>query len=133
MPRGRRSALWVAESGNTVAGFLLGEAIGMDFHIRELAVAGEAQRQGIGRCLLEAALAEARRRGFARATLTTDRTLPWNGPWYRRCGFHEPKTLSVRLTTQLASEIRPERRCALVCELTRAGAPGTDNGPITRE
>ena len=110
--------LWVAEIGGAVAGFLLGEGIGEDFHIWELAVARERQRRGIGRVLLETALSDAARRGFARATLTTDRSLAWNAPWYRALGFAEVSdALSARLAAQLATERDPQKRCAMVRDL----------------
>jgi ribosomal protein S18 acetylase RimI-like enzyme len=115
----RAGALWVAETERGVAGFLLAEAAGPDFHIWELSVALEQQGRGIGRSLLEAALAEAAARGFVRATLTTDRTLAWNAPWYARQGFAAlaDGELDVRLADQLRSEPRPELRCAMMRSL----------------
>jgi ribosomal protein S18 acetylase RimI-like enzyme len=107
--------LWVAEAEDGVCGFLLAEGIGRDFHIWELSVDQRHQGQGVGRDLLEAALGEAARRGFERATLTTDRTLAWNAPWYARRGFHEVSggELDPRLTAQMKSEPEPARRCAM--------------------
>lgn len=107
--------LWVAEDDGRVCGFLLGEAAGSDFHIWEIAVHRDYQRQGIGRKLVETVLDEAARRGFSQATLTTDRTLAWNAPWYRGLGFREIAVgeLSPRLAAQLGCETVPQRRCAM--------------------
>jgi GNAT superfamily N-acetyltransferase len=41
----------------------------------------------IGRSLLELAEQWARSRGLQRLTLTTFAEVPWNGPYYERCGF----------------------------------------------
>jgi ribosomal protein S18 acetylase RimI-like enzyme len=81
-------AEWVAddEVGEPV-GFLAGERIGPDLHIWELAVAAAYQRHGLGRRLIDAAEAQARAEGLTGITLTTFRTVPWNGPFYARLGF----------------------------------------------
>lgn len=69
-------------------------------HLEQLSVRAEYQHRGIGRALVEAALAEARRLGYPRMTLCTYRDVPWNGPFYRRLGFVEvsdPSPLERRL------------------------------------
>lgn len=111
--------LWVAECDGEIAGFLLAEGIDGDLHIWELAVGRDRQRRGIGRKLVEVALAEATERGFAAATLTTDRTLAWNAPWYRGLGFRAFPSAEIpaRLAAQLASEPSPHQRCAMIREL----------------
>jgi ribosomal protein S18 acetylase RimI-like enzyme len=111
--------LWVAEAEGKLCGFLLAEGIGDDFHIWEIAVDRDHQRRGVGRLLVETALAEAARRGFARATLTTDRSLAWNAPWYRGLGFAaiEGEALPPHLAEQLAGSPAPEQRCAMVRSL----------------
>ena len=58
-------------------------------HLQELDVARSAQGHGIGRRLLEATVALARHESLGRVTLTTYRDIPWNAPWYARCGFEE--------------------------------------------
>ncbi|HPU15468.1 MAG TPA: GNAT family N-acetyltransferase, partial [Polymorphobacter sp.] len=81
------ATLWVSEADGQCNGMLLAEASRDDLHILELAVAASAQRRGIGSALLAAAIAGARAHGLASLTLTTDRTLPWNAPFYARNGF----------------------------------------------
>ncbi len=116
--------LWVAVDADEVVGFLRAEQLGSDFYVDEVAVAGSHARQGVGRLLIEAALAEAVRRGHLRATLTTDRDLPWNAPYYARLGFrllaHE--VTPPELAARLASQPSPDRRCAMACDLGCEGS-----------
>ena len=115
----KRGDLWVADDGGTIAGFLLAGTLAGAFYLHEIAVAAAFQRRGVGRMLIEVALGEAKRRGHPAATLTTDRELRWNAPYYERLGF---RTLTVdetppRLAARLASQPSPERRCAMIREL----------------
>jgi ribosomal protein S18 acetylase RimI-like enzyme len=109
------NVLWVAETDRAIAGFLLAEAIEGDLHIRELAVSRECQGRGIGRALMENSYGEAVRRGLEAVTLTTDRTLPWNAPWYLQLGFSILTGLDIppRLARQLEVEPQPPQRCAM--------------------
>jgi GNAT superfamily N-acetyltransferase len=63
-------------------------------HLEQLSVLPAFGRRGIGRGLVEAALAEARRRGHPEITLRTYVDVPWNAPFYGSCGFvtSEPDT-----------------------------------------
>jgi ribosomal protein S18 acetylase RimI-like enzyme len=107
--------LWVAEEGGLVIGFLLAEQMDGDFYIHELAVAQSHQRRGIGSELIETALGEAWDRGFRTATMTTDRKLPWNAPYYARLGFRilEREETSPKLARYLAGQPNAARRCAM--------------------
>ncbi|MEN0024616.1 MAG: GNAT family N-acetyltransferase [Microbacterium sp.] len=58
-------------------------------HLEQLSVLPEHGRRGHGRSLVEAALEEARRRGYSRMTLRTYAEIPWNAPFYASCGFKE--------------------------------------------
>lgn len=58
-------------------------------HLEQLSVLPEHGRRGHGRRLVEAALEEARRRGYSRMTLRTYAEIPWNAPFYASCGFKE--------------------------------------------
>lgn len=60
--------LLVAEKGG-VAGFIVARLLPPDLMIYDLAVDPERARQGVGRSLIEAAAAEARRAGCERMTL----------------------------------------------------------------
>lgn len=58
-----------------------------DAHLEQLAVLPSHARRGHGRALVEAAAAQARRRGAVRMTLRTFAHVPWNAPFYTACGF----------------------------------------------
>ena len=81
--------VWVAEEAGRLIGFATCEAFEHELHLWELAVRQEAQRKGAGRALISAVVDEARARGLPEVTLTTFRDIPWNGPFYERCGFVE--------------------------------------------
>ena len=75
-------------------------------HLDEVSVAVGHGGRGAGRALVDAFLAEARAAGHARATLTTFAHVPWNGPFYRSCGFEAlaPGAAGERLEALLAAE-----------------------------
>lgn len=60
-------------------------------HLEQLSVHPSHGRRGIGRELIEAALSEARERGYTQVTLRTYADVPWNAPFYASCGFTESK------------------------------------------
>jgi GNAT superfamily N-acetyltransferase len=110
-----KAAVWIAEDGNGIGGFLITGTMDRDFYIDELSVAKSHQRRGVGRTLIEAVLTDAKQQGFLAATLTTDRELPWNAPYYARLGFRilRPMQTPPELAAKLASQPFPERRCAM--------------------
>jgi ribosomal protein S18 acetylase RimI-like enzyme len=107
--------LWIAESDHVAAGFLLACELDSNFHIREMAVDQAHQRSGIGRTLITEVLTDASSNGYIAATLTTDRTLPWNAAWYRRLGFEviPDENLHGALAATLAAEPNSHLRCAM--------------------
>ena len=117
---------WIAEGSGAPVGFLAAERSGPELHIVELSVLPEYQGQGIGRALIDAALARADNDGLTAVTLTTFRDVPWNAPFYARIGFGEvpPLALSARLAAIRANESRhglpAERRCAMRYPLSQA-------------
>lgn len=117
------SNLWVAADATACTGLLLAEAGRDDLHILELSVAAAVQRRGIGGALLQAAIASARARQLASLTLTTDRTLPWNAPFYARHGFAilsadaTPGWLRAILRREASAGLKPEWRCAMMLTL----------------
>lgn len=122
---------WVAvDESDLPIGFLYGEAVdaGSDggFHIRELSVHADHQGRGIGRALIAAAIEHARSIGCAAVTLTTFIDVPWNAPFYARCGFVrlEQVPTGSRLAAILAEEVRNglpgESRCAMCLPLRPA-------------
>ncbi|WP_437580702.1 GNAT family N-acetyltransferase [Sorangium sp. So ce887] len=120
----RAGTLWVVDdgAGNAIA-FLGAEAIGGELHIREFDVALDRQGQGLGRRLLGHVIAWARTAELQALTLTTFRTVPWNGPFYAAMGFRElsPAEMSSRLVEILKKEahqgLDPAQRCAMRLDL----------------
>jgi GNAT superfamily N-acetyltransferase len=82
-----QGTVWVAEDSGELVAFLAGTRHGDRLHIDEFDVAQSAQGRGLGRRILESVIEEARRSGLASLSLTTFRSVPWNGPFYASCGF----------------------------------------------
>ena len=110
-----RETVWVAEDAQGIGGFLIAGNMDGTLYIDELSVARSHQRRGVGRTLIEAVLADAKLQGFPAATLTTDRELPWNAPYYARLGFRilAPEQTPPNLASRLASQPNAARRCAM--------------------
>jgi GNAT superfamily N-acetyltransferase len=58
-------------------------------HLAQLSVHPRYGRRGLGRALLGGTVGRAAARGAAVLTLTTFADVPWNAPFYLRCGFIE--------------------------------------------
>jgi GNAT superfamily N-acetyltransferase len=79
---------WVAEDGaGRPVAYLIADLVDGNVHIEQVSVHPVAARQGIGRRLLDHAAAYAAARGATALTLTTFAEVPWNAPYYARCGF----------------------------------------------
>ncbi|MBU7600187.1 GNAT family N-acetyltransferase [Streptomyces sp. P38-E01] len=82
----RNGALWVAQRGDELVGYLLAAPVDGRTHVEQVSVRPRWARRGIGRALIDhAALAH----GGGDQTLTTFADVPWNAPYYRRLGFRE--------------------------------------------
>lgn len=113
--------LWVAtDACGGVVGFLLAAIKGDYLHVLELSVARAAQRQGFGGGLLDAAAAKACALRLRYMSLTTDRSLPWNAPFYARHGFaiadaaKLPDWLAATPVREAESRLKREWRCIMV-------------------
>lgn len=82
-----RAQVWVAEAGGELVGFAYADLLDDAVHLEELDVVPSWGRRGIGAALVEAVVADARRRELPAVTLTTFRDVPWNAPWYGSLGF----------------------------------------------
>lgn len=95
--------LWVALDDDTPVGFahvkLLEPRVA---HLDEIDVHPAHGRRGVGTRLVAAVCDWADAMGFHAVTLSTFRDVPWNRPFYERCGF---------------SVIPPEERSAALCHL----------------
>lgn len=92
---------WVATvdegaPGGVIAAYLIvdtldrpgpGEGPGRSAHIEQVSVDPAFAGRRLGARLIEHVADEARRHGLDAVTLTTFRDVPWNAPYYERCGF----------------------------------------------
>jgi GNAT superfamily N-acetyltransferase len=111
--------LWVAEIADRIEAFLGATGHGERLHIDEFAVAQGHQGKGLGRQMLDQVVASARATGFRRLSLTTFRTVPFNGPFYASVGFRIWAPAPAEIEAILASEAARglSDRCAMVMEL----------------
>ena len=112
-----RGQAWVlADADDRPIGYVLVDLVGACAHIEQVSVHPDHHRQGYGRQLIDHVVAWAREQGMPAVTLTTFRDVPWNAPYYERCGFR----------TLAESELTPE----LAAVRAREAAHGLD--PDTR-
>ncbi len=115
-----QSTCWVAlDQQDRPIGFLCAEVVFGELHVWEFAVLQDRQRSGLGRTLMQQAIAEARSRGLAALTLTTFRDVPWNEPFYERLGFKTlvqeevGSRLDKILNSEIANGLPGQKRCAM--------------------
>ncbi|RKF77098.1 Acetyltransferase PA2271 [Golovinomyces cichoracearum] len=117
--------LWVAVDKYGPIGFLCGEKLDGNFHIVEVSVSQEFQGKGIGKGLMTTMLEQITlERSFKSVTLTTYRSVSWNGPWCSRMGFGEvhPKLLGSAYDFILETEEEQygfdrQERCLMMKDL----------------
>jgi GNAT superfamily N-acetyltransferase len=104
--QGGRAWVAVDGAGRPVA-YLIADLVGGGVHVEQVSVHPRSARQGIGRTLLDHAAAYATARGASALTLTTFAEVPWNAPYYARCGFRvvPDAELSPALSAIRAREI----------------------------
>ena len=77
----RAGRAWVAADATSLAvGYLIADEVDGHPHIEQVSVDPRFARQRIGRRLIDHLAAPT-------LTLTTFAEVPWNAPYYRRCGF----------------------------------------------
>ncbi|HXT90952.1 MAG TPA: GNAT family N-acetyltransferase [Trebonia sp.] len=80
--------LWVtADQTDAPVAYLMASVVDGCLHIDQVSVHPGSARRGLGRALMDHAGDRAARDGLAALTLTTFASVPWNAPYYRRCGF----------------------------------------------
>ncbi|MBN2303504.1 MAG: GNAT family N-acetyltransferase [Anaerolineae bacterium] len=80
--------LWVAAAADDQpVGFAVASMVDGHAHLDEIDVHPDHGRRGIGRALVDQVCVWARSAGFTAITLTTERDIPWNAPFYVRLGF----------------------------------------------
>ncbi|MCW3817551.1 GNAT family N-acetyltransferase [Micromonospora sp. DR5-3] len=118
--RQRAGRVWVAVDGdNRPVAFAVVDLVDGGAHVQQLSVDPAYARRGIGRGLLDDVAGWAAARGLPALTLTTFRSVPWNGPYYARCGFREltgaevTPGLAELLAAEAALGLDPAERIAM--------------------
>lgn len=79
---------WVAVDGDDRAvAYLVAEPVDGALHIEQVSVHPDWARRRVGRSLIEHAARRAAEAGLPELTLATFAEVPWNAPYYARCGF----------------------------------------------
>jgi ribosomal protein S18 acetylase RimI-like enzyme len=84
----RDGHLWVSvDRTDRPVAYLFAGVIDGGLHIEQVSVHPDAARRRLGRGLIEHAAGVAAAGGLPALTLTTFTNVPWNAPYYARCGF----------------------------------------------
>jgi GNAT superfamily N-acetyltransferase len=80
--------LWVvSDLMDRPVGYLMADPVDGCLHVEQVSVHTGSARRGLGRALLEHVATYAVADGVPALTLTTFLNVPWNAPYYARCGF----------------------------------------------
>ncbi|MFE4692724.1 GNAT family N-acetyltransferase [Streptomyces sp. NPDC056749] len=80
---------WVAvDPADVPVAYLIAESVDGNLHIEQVSVHPDQARRAVGRMLLDHLADHAVAAGVPALTLTTFADVPWNAPYYTRCGFH---------------------------------------------
>ena len=126
----REGRLFVAaDTTGKPVGFALAGVMDGAAYLAELDVLPAHGRRGLGRRLIEAAVAWGEAGGFAALELATFRELPWNAPYYARLGFRELEpqelgpALSAVMERETAAGLDPARRVAMRRAIRPSASP----------
>jgi GNAT superfamily N-acetyltransferase len=86
-PNFDENRIWVAEIAGAPVGFAMAKVVDENAHLEEIDVLPEYGRQGIGSALIETVCQWAVEHGFSTMTLSTQKNVPWNLPYYEKLGF----------------------------------------------
>ena len=78
---------FVAEWQGIPTGFILVQPLDGMVYIANISVLPGASGRGIGEALLLSAEVYAKEQDLVAVTLATFKSPPWNGPWFKRCGY----------------------------------------------
>jgi GNAT superfamily N-acetyltransferase len=83
----RAGRAWVAVDGvDRPVAYLIADLVDGSVHIEQVSVHPDSARRGLGRALIEHVAGWAAALGAPALTLTTFAGVPWNAPYYERCG-----------------------------------------------
>ncbi|MGW6838549.1 GNAT family N-acetyltransferase [Streptomyces sp. NPDC054949] len=92
----RAGSAWVATDGADVpVAYLIADRVDDALHVEQVSVHPDSAHRRIGRALLDFLADRAKAEGLAALTLTTFAEVPWNAPYYARCGFRIPSEDSL--------------------------------------
>jgi len=101
-----------------VVGYVLAEEIDGCGYVEQVSVHPDYARRRIGRDLIDVVETWSMEMGLSAMTLTTFVEVPWNGPYYQRCGFRflqddelTPGLLRIRAEEATAGLDRWPRAC----------------------
>ena len=77
----------VADDADRLIAYLMAEVLDGCLQVDQVTVDLGHARRGLGRALLDHATSRAAADGLPALTLTTFAQVPWNAPYYARCGF----------------------------------------------
>jgi ribosomal protein S18 acetylase RimI-like enzyme len=84
----RAGRAWAAvDEADLPVAYLIADLVDGCVHIEQVSVRPDHGRRGVGRALVDHAATRAGAEGAPALTLTTFAEVPWNAPYYRRCGF----------------------------------------------
>ncbi|WP_026257262.1 GNAT family N-acetyltransferase [Actinopolymorpha alba] len=84
----RAGLAWVAvNEADTPVAYLIADRVDGNLHVEQVSVHPGSAHRGIGRALLNHLAIHATSEGAPALTLTTFVEVPWNAPYYARCGF----------------------------------------------
>ncbi|MCI3907464.1 GNAT family N-acetyltransferase [Streptomyces spectabilis] len=92
----RAGRAWVAvDDGDRPVAYLLADHVDGALHVEQVSVHPDHARRGVGRALIEHLADTAKAGGIPALTLTTFAEVPWNAPYYARCGFETVDEASI--------------------------------------
>ncbi|MBN1172633.1 MAG: GNAT family N-acetyltransferase [Micromonosporaceae bacterium] len=77
----------MANDADAPVAYLIADRVDGNLHVEQVSVHPDSARRGVGRSLLDHLAVHARGEGAPALTLTTFTQVPWNAPYYARCGF----------------------------------------------
>ena len=100
-------------------GFAIATRVDPYLHLQEMDVHPQHQRMGIGSALLDRILVLAQDNNCKAVTLTTNKFVAWNAPWYAKKGFriirgdNMPPYIRLILDREQEKGYDPQRRVAM--------------------
>ena len=101
-------------------GFIAADRVGDDLFVRELSVAPDHGRRGVGSALLRAIISHGRQNALRACLLSTFRDVAFNAPFYRKHGFAElpladaSPAIRQRFQEEIPAGIRPGLRLLMI-------------------